>query len=92
MPFEQTPFEKDIASLLVESLKLDIAPEDIEPEALLFGDAGLGLDSIDVLEIAFALSKHYGVTIKSDDSDNINIFKSLKSLSAYVETHQKRVS
>ena len=78
------PFELEVARLLVETLHLEgIAPEDIEPEAPLFGE-GLGLDSIDILEIALVLSKRYGVQLRADDADNQRIFSSLRHLADHV--------
>lgn len=79
--------ELDIASLLVETLNLeDESPEDIEPEASLFGadESGLGLDSIDALEIAQAIAQKYGVQIRADDARNKDIFRSLRSLTEFV--------
>ncbi len=82
---DQTPAERELAELLVEALNIEHASaESIEPEAQLFGD-GLGLDSIDALELSLAISKRYGVQLKSDNADNHRIFASLRSLSAFVE-------
>nr|MDQ3040572.1 phosphopantetheine-binding protein [Pseudomonadota bacterium] len=65
-----TAAETELANLLVESLNLDgVSAADIDPEAPLFG-AGLGLDSIDALELALAISKRYGFQLKSDNEDN----------------------
>jgi acyl carrier protein len=76
--------EGEVAALIVTELKLeDVEPEDIDPDAPLFGE-GLGLDSIDALELALALSQRYGVTIKSDDPMIVEIFSSLRSLSAHI--------
>ena len=81
----QTDAERELAQLLVESLNLeDVAPESIDPEAPLF-NAGLGLDSIDALELALAISKRYGFQLRSDNDDNRRIFASLRALSAHVE-------
>ena len=79
----QTDLELEIATLLVESLNLEVLPTDIEPEAPLYQE-GLGLDSIDLLEISVILSKRYGVQIKSDDPEITRIFTSLRSLSSTV--------
>ena len=88
MPIVQTPTEKDLAVLLVESLNLEeVRPDEIDPEAPLFG-AGLGLDSIDALELALAVSQRYGIHLKSDDADNRRIFSSLKTLSQHVDQHR----
>ncbi len=79
-----TPFELEVARLIIQALELeDVAPEDIDPEAPLFGE-GLGLDSLDALEMALAVSKTYGFQLRSDDADNTRIFASLRSLSAHI--------
>lgn len=83
------PFELEIARLLVETLHLEgIAPQDIEPEAPLFGE-GLGLDSIDALELALAIAKTYGFQLRSDEQRNRSIFASLRALSQHIA--QRRV-
>lgn len=84
----QTPAERELAELLVESLNLDgVEPAGIDPEAPLF-NTGLGLDSIDALELALAISKRYGFQLRSDNEDNRTIFASLRALSAHVEQHK----
>jgi acyl carrier protein len=75
----QTEREAELARLIVKTLNLEIAASEIDPEAPLFGD-GLGLDSIDVLEIALAISQNYGVQLRSDDENNAQIFQSLRTL------------
>lgn len=85
---ELTAAERELADLLVESLNLDgIEAAGIDPEAPLFG-AGLGLDSIDALELSLAISKKYGFQLRSDNDDNRRIFGSLRALSAHVEQHR----
>ena len=85
---EQNPAERALAELLVESLNLEgVAAAEIDPEAPLFG-AGLGLDSIDALELALAISKTYGFQLRSDRDENQRIFASLRALSAYIEQHK----
>lgn len=82
---EQSPAELALAQLLVESLNLEgVAPAEIDPEAPLFG-TGLGLDSIDALELALAISKTYGFQLRSDSDENRRSFASLRALSAHVE-------
>ena len=79
--------EAEISDLIVEALMLeDVGAEDIDPAAPLFGDGpdGLGLDSIDVLELAMALNKRYGVKTKADDERNREIFASVRNLAAFV--------
>ena len=84
----QTDAERELAQLLVSSLNLeDVAAADIDPEAPLF-NAGLGLDSIDALELALAISKQYGFQLRSDNDENRKIFASLRALSAHVEQHK----
>lgn len=79
----QTELQREVAGLLVEALNLDIGPETIDPEAPLYGE-GLGLDSIDILEVALVVSQRYGFQLKSDDEDNVRIFKSLASLTDHI--------
>ena len=82
--------ELELARLIVETLKLEgVAAEQIEPEARLFGD-GLGLDSLDMLEISMAVEQRYGVKLRSDDPDNEEIFSSLRSLCRYIHQHSVR--
>ena len=84
----QTDAERELAELLVESLNLDgVAAAEIDPEAPLF-NAGLGLDSIDALELALAISKRYGFQLRSDNDENRRIFASLRALSEHVQQHR----
>ena len=85
---EQSPAELALAELLVDSLNLEgVVAAEIDPGAPLFG-AGLGLDSIDALELALAISKSYGFQLRSDSDENQRIFASLRALSAYIEQHK----
>src|SRR5258708_28898493 len=84
-----TPLELELAQLLVATLRIEEAPDAIVPEEALFGD-GLGLDSIDALELALAISRTYGVEIKSDDADNRRIFASLRALAGHIERRRAR--
>ena len=79
----------EVAALIVEALNLEMAPEEIEPDAPLFGE-GLGLDSIDVLEIALVISKRYGFQLRSDNADNVRIFASLRALTAYIASQRTK--
>lgn len=83
-----TAQELELAQLIVTTLNLEVRAVDIGPGAPLFGD-GLGLDSIDILEIALAISKAYGVRLRSDDQDNVRIFASLRSLNEHVRKLQR---
>ncbi len=80
--------EQEVAGLIVEALNLEMAPGEIDPTAPLFGD-GLGLDSIDILEVALVVSKKYGFQLRSDDDDNTRIFQSLRSLCPHIALHRK---
>ena len=80
--------EQELAQLIVECLNLEgITPTKIDPEARLFGE-GLGLDSLDMLELSMAVEQKYGVKLRSDDPDNAKIFASLRSLSQHIQTHR----
>jgi acyl carrier protein len=81
--------EREIAELIVSTLGLEIAPDGIEPDAPLFGE-GLGLDSIDALEISLEISKSYGIEIKAEDERNGQIFASLRALATFVEQNTKK--
>ena len=90
MSAAQSPAERELAELIVAALNLEgVAPADIDPEAPLF-KTGLGLDSIDALELALEISKRYGFQLRSDDENNIRIFRSLRSLAGHIA--QNRVT
>ncbi len=84
---DQLALEQGLAQLFVEALNLEMKPEEIDPTAPLFGD-GLGLDSIDILEVALEISHRYGFQLRSDDENNHQIFQSLRSLAAHVAQHR----
>ena len=82
--------EQELKQLVIDALALeDITPDAIDSEAPLFG-AGLGLDSIDVLEIALVISKRYGFQLRSDNADNVRIFASLRALTAYIASQRTK--
>lgn len=81
--------ERELAELIVVALNLETPADEIDPAAPLYRE-GLGLDSIDVLEIALTVSKHYGLQLRSDDSDNARIFRSLRTLNQYVQQHRTK--
>jgi acyl carrier protein len=88
MSASQSPAERELAELIVSALNLEgVAPAEIEPEAPLF-KTGLGLDSIDALELALEISKRYGFQLRSDDENNIRIFSSLRSLAGHIAQHR----
>lgn len=83
------PFELEVAQLIVQALSLETAPEAIDPQAPLFGE-GLGLDSIDALELSLVISKAFGVQLRSDDERNHRIFASLRSLAGHIAKQRAR--
>lgn len=86
----QTLLEQEVARLIVDTLNLeDIDPGTIKPESPLFNE-GLGLDSIDALELSLGISLQYGFQIKSDDSNNTRVFSSLRSLSNHIDKKRKK--
>lgn len=96
MPNSPTPFpqpaglrlangalQAEVAGLIVNALNLEIEPGDIQPDEPLYGD-GLGLDSIDILEVALEVSKRYGFQLRADNENNVRIFRSLASLTDHI--------
>ena len=81
--------QQEIAELLVQALNLDAVASEIDPDAPLYG-GGLGLDSIDILELALVVSKRYGLQLKADSEDNHSIFSSLRNLTDYVAAHKTK--
>ncbi|MBA3506680.1 MAG: acyl carrier protein [Betaproteobacteria bacterium] len=81
--------EREIAELIVQALSLEVQPENIDPTAPLYGDE-YGLDSIDMLEIAVAVSTRYGVELRSDEVESKNVFASLRALANHVAEHRKQ--
>lgn len=87
----QTTEQLALAEIIVEALEIDdVAAAEIVPTAPLFGDDadGLGLDSIDALEIALAVSQNYGVELQADDENNRQIFATLESLNSYIQANR----
>ena len=88
-PSDLPTLERELAVLFVQALNLEVAAADIDAETSLFGD-GLGLDSIDILEVALEVSQRYGFQLRSDDENNHDIFRNLRSLAAHVAQHRTR--
>ena len=88
-PADSSALEREIADLIVAALNLDVAAADIEPDAPLYGE-GLGLDSIDILEIALVVSKQYGIQLRADSEQNEQIFRSLRHLAGYITAHRTK--
>ena len=87
---EHASLHAELKKLIVETLALeDTTPDEIETDAPLFGE-GLGLDSIDALEIAMVLEERYGVTLDDDPESNQRIFESIRSLTAFVAESRVR--
>jgi acyl carrier protein len=83
----QSPQEAELADLIVKTLNLDVPAAEIDPKAALYGE-GLGLDSIDILEIALAVSQSYGVKLRADDENNTAIFVSLRHLNHEIQSRR----
>ena len=81
--------QREVAELMIKCLNLEVTADKITPDAPLYGE-GLGLDSIDVLEVALEVSKRYGLQLRSDSDDNKQIFSSLRSLSDYIAAQRTR--
>lgn len=79
----QPELEKEVIQLLISALNLEVKPSEVTADTPLYGD-GLGLDSIDILEIALAVSKRYGFQMRSDDPRNVESFASIRALSLYI--------
>ena len=75
--------ESELTELIIQSLNLDLTAAEVDPQGPIYGD-GLGLDSIDILEIALVVSKRYGLQLRADHEDNTAIFQSLRSLSNHI--------
>ena len=89
---EKVSLEHEIAEMIIEVLNLeDMQANEINPDEALFGE-GLGLDSIDALELSLAIAQRYGLQIKADDAENQKIFASLSSLSSFIEDNRATAS
>src|SRR6516164_1383528 len=88
-PADADSLTAEVASLIVQALNLEIAPAEIAPDQPLYGE-GLGLDSIDILEIALVVSKQYGVQLRADSEENGRIFGSLRQLVEYITAHRTK--
>ncbi len=80
---------KEVAEIIISALNLEMSPDEIVADAPLFGD-GLGLDSIDILEVALVVSKRYGFQLKADNEDNVKIFTSLRTLAAHIAAQRTK--
>ncbi len=89
MPEVNLELQKEVAGLIVSALNLDISAQEIQADAPLYGE-GLGLDSIDILEVALVVSKHYGFQLRADNADNVSIFSSLASLAQHIAANRTK--
>ena len=90
--FASVSFEdlmSEVAALIVEALNLDVQPKDVKPDDPLYGE-GLGLDSIDMLEISLVISKHYGFQLRSDNENNDKIYASLRALTTHIASQRTK--
>ncbi|MEN8166501.1 MAG: phosphopantetheine-binding protein [Pseudomonadota bacterium] len=85
---ELSPEELEVAELIVDTLNLDdLVPKEIDPRTPLFRD-GIGLDSIDALELSLGIKQKYGIQLKADDENIANIFSSIATLNQYIQAHK----
>jgi acyl carrier protein len=89
MPEANLELQNEVAGLIVAALNLDISAQEIQADAPLYGE-GLGLDSIDILEVALVVSKHYGFQLRADNADNVSIFSSLASLTRHISANRTK--
>lgn len=89
MPEANHELQNEVAGLIVSTLNLDVSPDEIQPDASLYGE-GLGLDSIDILEVALVVSKRYGFRLRADNADNVSIFSSLASLTRHIAANREK--
>lgn len=85
--FDAEALQREVAAAIVEALNLEMTPEEIDPDAPLYGE-GLGLDSIDILEVALVVSKRYGFQLRADNEDNVRIFTSLRTLTEHIAANR----
>jgi acyl carrier protein len=88
-PLPDEGLQRELAALFVAALNLEVAPEEIDPDASLYGE-GLGLDSIDILEVALVVSKQYGIQLRANSEENQQIFRSLRHLAEYIAVQRTK--
>jgi acyl carrier protein len=84
-----TDFHKEVSNLIIETLNLEVSADEIKLDDPLYGD-GLGLDSIDILEIALVVSKRYGLQLRADSQDNHEVFSSLRNFADYIQKNRTK--
>ena len=80
---------REVTALVVEALNLTTPAAQIDADAQLYGE-GLGLDSIDILEIGLVVSRHYGIQLRADGEENAQVFRSLRNLAAHIAAHRTK--
>ena len=88
-PLINADLQQELAALFVQALNLEVRPQDIDPDAPLYGE-GLGLDSIDILEVALIVSKQYGIQLRADSQENQQIFRSLRHLADFIAAQRTK--
>lgn len=88
-PTDHCELRREVADLIVQALNLNVTADEIDPQGPLFGD-GLGLDSIDILEIALVVSTNYGIELRADAEENQQIFGSLQHLVDHIAAHRTK--
>jgi acyl carrier protein len=88
-PVSDPGLQRELAALFVQVLNLEVSADEIDPEAPLYG-GGLGLDSIDILEVALIVSKQYGTQLRADSQENQQIFRSLRQLAEYIAVQRTK--
>ncbi|HWW29329.1 MAG TPA: phosphopantetheine-binding protein [Steroidobacteraceae bacterium] len=88
-PLTDVGLRRELAALFVQALNLEVQAQDIDPDAPLYGE-GLGLDSIDILEVALIVSKQYGIQLRADSQENQQIFRSLRHLAEYIAARRTK--
>ena len=86
---DHSELRREVADLIVQALNLTVAGDEIDPQGPLYG-GGLGLDSIDILEIALVVSTNYGIELRADGEDNQQIFGSLQHLVDHIAAHRTK--
>jgi acyl carrier protein len=84
-----TDFHKEVSNLVIETLNLEVSADEIKLDDPLYGE-GLGLDSIDILEIALVVSKRYGLQLRADNQDNHEVFSSLRNFADYIQKNRTK--
>lgn len=88
-PADYSELRREVADLVVQALNLSVTADEIDPQGPLYGE-GLGLDSIDILEIALVVSTNYGIELRADAEENQQVFSSLQHLVDHIAAHRTK--